>query len=197
MARGSDLGIALLVGGGGFLAYKIMSAKAGTTTTPTPTSNAQTAPVATASDPAPGRSPSDPRGIRNNNPGNIVFNSANNWVGQIGSDGTFVKFDNFNNGLRAAFILLRNYCLVNQLCTITKVIAKWAPAPVNNPAAYAATVASRTGIAVGATFDVNNSTQMIKIMRGIISVENGGANWYNYFSDAVMLAAYNASKPSY
>ena len=33
-----------------------------------------------------------PRGIRNNNPGNIEFNEANPWSGSAGHDGRFIKF---------------------------------------------------------------------------------------------------------
>lgn len=54
---------------------------------------------------------STPRGIRNNNPGNIDFNSRNNWQGQLGVEtgGRFAIFDTPENGIRALGKLLINY----------------------------------------------------------------------------------------
>ena len=50
-----------------------------------------------------------PRGIRNNNPLNI--RKGNNWKGERPNqtDKEFEEFESMQMGLRAAFILLRNY----------------------------------------------------------------------------------------
>ncbi|HGY2308601.1 TPA: structural protein, partial [Pseudomonas aeruginosa] len=46
-----------------------------------------------------------PRGIRNNNPGNIVWSARNNWQGQLPHDPQieprFCRFDTAHNGTRA------------------------------------------------------------------------------------------------
>jgi len=53
---------------------------------------------------------STPRGIRNQNPGNIDYNSRNDWQGQIGKEpgGRFAIFDTPENGIRALGKLLLN-----------------------------------------------------------------------------------------
>jgi hypothetical protein len=163
-----------------------------TSTTPT-TSTATTAPTpSVTAGVAPGRSASDPRPIRLNNPGDIVYSAANNWQGQIGSDGTFAIFDTAVNGMRAAFVLLGNYINSLGLNTISAISARWAPAPANNPATYAKTVAAYSGIAVNADLQTSNMANMIRLLRGIIGAEAGAA-YVNYFSDNDMQAAYHAA----
>ncbi len=187
MAKSNNAIMLALVGGGAYLAYKsgIFKGVAGTGTGATPTStgtiaatsssvsNANVAPAATDNGPAPNRSPSDPRGIRNNNPGNIVFNAANAWAGQVGSDGTFSKFDGMWSGIRAMIVLLRNYCKLYNLCTISQIAGRWAPAPANNPTTYANTISSVSGIGVNATLDLNDYATVARIVRGIAVAENG------------------------
>lgn len=156
-------------------------------------SNTAAGQAGTPSAPAPGRLPTDPRGIRNNNPGNIVYVSGNNWQGQLGSDGRFAKFDNAINGLRAAFMLLRTYCRNYGLCTIQGIATRWAPAPENNPTLYAKAVQAYAGINMAATLNIDDAATMIKVLRGMIAQENGAA-WFNYFSQNDMLQAFNAAK---
>ena len=50
-----------------------------------------------------------PRGIRNNNPLNLRV--GNNWKGEVSqpTDHTFEQFTEMKWGVRAAFIVLRNY----------------------------------------------------------------------------------------
>ena len=84
------------------------------------------------------------RGIRNNNPGNIRFNVANRWNGQIGPDGDgYIIFDTMKNGVRALTKILRTYR--NQGClSIHDTIARWAPPQDNNDTlAYIKDVAKR------------------------------------------------------
>lgn len=87
-----------------------------------------------------------PRGIRNNNPLNIEFNPANNWQGQIGTDGRFAIFDTPFNGIRAAARLLRNYDMKYGLNTVRGIVSRWAPPVENNTTAYVSSVAKRTGL---------------------------------------------------
>lgn len=74
-----------------------------------------------------------PVGVRNNNPLNIKFNRANNWVGQVGAseDGIFVKFVSSIYGFRAAMKVLNSYRR-RGVVTLEDVIAEWAP-PHENP----------------------------------------------------------------
>ena len=48
-----------------------------------------------------------PRGIRNNNPGNIV--AGDKWLGRTGTDGRFVKFKSAEYGLRAIGRVINTY----------------------------------------------------------------------------------------
>lgn len=66
-----------------------------------------------------------PRGIRNNNPGNIIWNSVNNWTGQTGRDsGGFAIFDLPLHGLRAMNKLLNTYANTGRN-TAKKIIESW------------------------------------------------------------------------
>lgn len=70
-----------------------------------------------------------PRGIRNNNPGNIVWSARNNWQGQLPHDPQieprFCRFDTAHNGTRALAKLLLNYRKVYGLRTVESLIARW------------------------------------------------------------------------
>ena len=70
------------------------------------------------------------RGIRNNNPLNIV-RSRSQWVGKISysmsSDSVFEQFTSIDYGVRAALILLKNYITKNKLASVRSIITKWCP----------------------------------------------------------------------
>lgn len=79
-----------------------------------------------------------PRGIRNNNPGNLKISSSP-WRGKIpperNTDGTFEQFQNYAYGLRAMIKLLLNY-MGDGKTTIRQIIRKYAPSTDNNTEAY-------------------------------------------------------------
>lgn len=86
-----------------------------------------------------------PRGIINNNPANIRRGSA--WKGLVPfllnpqnkqrvCDKSFCQFVNVEFGIRALIILLRTYCYKYKLCTIEKIIHRFAPISENNTYAY-------------------------------------------------------------
>lgn len=113
-------------------------------------------------------------GLRNNNPGNIRYNPANQWQGQIGQDSNgFVIFDTAENGIRAAARLLKNYQNKNGLRTITEIVSKWAPSTENDTAAYIAAVSEKTNIAMDADINLNDPATLTRIINAIISHENG------------------------
>lgn len=76
-----------------------------------------------------------PRGIRNNNPLNI--RKGNNWQGErpTQTDPSFEEFQSLEMGIRAAFIIIRNY-MKRRINTPRKIIETWAPRSENNTAAY-------------------------------------------------------------
>lgn len=134
-----------------------------------------------------------PRGIRNNNAGNIRYTpsgSTGGWRGAIpmdkASDKSYMQFDTAQNGLRAMGKLLWNYQLNSGRNTIHEVISKWAPSTENNTPAYVEKVANDLGVGIHDEIDVRSS--LVPLMKAIIWHENGYA-WRNYYSDAEIQSA--------
>lgn len=76
------------------------------------------------------------RGIRNNNPFNIV-RSDNHWLGKLTSTDTrFEQFINIRYGIRAGCILLRNYIEIHHLTDVASIISRFAPAIENQTDKY-------------------------------------------------------------
>lgn len=71
-----------------------------------------------------------PRGIRNNNPGNIKFKEGNNWKGKVPFDKntdenkTFEQFTEYKWGVRAMILLLIIY-MRNGYDTLDKIIRRY------------------------------------------------------------------------
>ncbi len=88
------------------------------------------------------------RGLRNNNPLNIIKNKNQIWLGQtnLGGDTKFCQFSSMQFGLRAALKLLRTYYTKHDCTTISRIIQRWAPETENNVMAYIRTVSRLTGI---------------------------------------------------
>lgn len=114
-----------------------------------------------------------PRGLRNNNPGNIRRNS-DVFQGEVNPsrDKDFKQFKTMAHGYRAVFKILSNYYRNYKLDTIRKMIGRWAPENENNTAAYVSLVSSYAGIGPDdlISFDLE---QMIRIVAGMSKVENG------------------------
>ena len=72
-----------------------------------------------------------PRGIRNNNPGNIRNSDATDWKGEVPAtakrDNTFEEFTDMAHGYRALIKLLQNYRHKHRCQTIADFISRWAP----------------------------------------------------------------------
>jgi TP901 family phage tail tape measure protein len=113
-----------------------------------------------------------PRGIRNNNPGNIEAGSFTARMGAIGSDGRFAIFDNIQKGLAALATLLRSYAR-RGINTIGSIISRFAPPGENNTGSYISSVAKRLGIGTNSVLNLADPTQLSKLMDSIIRVENG------------------------
>lgn len=116
-----------------------------------------------------------PRGIRNNNPGNIEMNKANDWTGKVAADkntdGRFEQFTDYKYGVRALIILINNY-IKSGRNTITKIFAAYAPPNENNTKNYISFVAKR--INKGADEVLVSSKSVIKeLAQAIAKMENG------------------------
>lgn len=182
-----------LVGTGGLLAWAALHP--GMTYT-VPGLPALTIPDLSGAAPAPAATPATaptvpagaPRGIRDNNPTNILAGLIP-WIGQVGTDGAYIIFSSPLYGLRAAFRDLGNTHLLHGIDTVVQIANRWAPAPANDPVSYAANVASGSGLSPSAALDFNSEDQMTRLVRGMIGAENGGS-WINYYSPDLMHQAW-------
>ena len=112
-----------------------------------------------------------PRGIRNNNPGNIRH--GNDWKGlaEEQPDPAFCTFVSPEYGLRAIVVILRNYDRKHGLRTVREFINRWAPPNENDTTGYAEHVARRLGVPVDEEIDVND--YMTGLVKAIVLHENG------------------------
>ncbi|EHL2774370.1 structural protein [Salmonella enterica subsp. enterica serovar Hvittingfoss] len=116
-----------------------------------------------------------PRGIRNNNPGNIRW--GDDWKGLVPrsqrTDKDFCQFITPEYGIRAMIVILRNYQRKHGLNTITGIINRWAPTNENNTQAYIDSVAKTTGVTPDQFVHTDDSRFMMKLLQAIIRHENG------------------------
>lgn len=129
------------------------------------------------------------RGIRNNNPGNIV-KSNTPWVGKVphseNTDSRFEQFISIEYGLRA---LMKNVVTwVNRgENTIEKLITKWAPAFENNTWGYIQKVSKEVGVSAKEVLKLDKN-QMIALAKAITKVEN--APDHKYIAENAYYEAY-------
>ena len=76
-------------------------------------------------------------------------------------------------GIRAGFIILRNYINKYKRNTISKIIAAWAPSIENNTTKYIETVAEISGIGKDDIIQFEEREKMTKIVSAMIRVECG------------------------
>ena len=128
-----------------------------------------------------------PRGVRNNNPGNIDYNPRNAWQGQLGLEvgvpsPRFARFDTPENGIRALGRLLINYRGKDGMPgvggpgidTVRETITRWAPGNENNTEAYIAAVARRLGVSANDVIDVRKPATLGVMVSSIIAHECAG-----------------------
>lgn len=113
------------------------------------------------------------RGIRNNNPGNIV-RTTERWQGMSADqsgDSRFVVFDSPVYGIRALARVLRKYNAAG-LNTVQAIINRWAPPVENDTSAYARAVATALGVTPTQPLTLTDSV-MGGLIAAIIKHENG------------------------
>lgn len=116
-----------------------------------------------------------PRGLRNNNPGNIRNSDKIDWTGEVSlkKDNDFEEFEDIEHGYRAMFILVRNYILKHGLNTIRGIISRYAPAHENHTENYIDIVSNRSGIGADDVISADNREIMIRVIAAMSYVENG------------------------
>jgi hypothetical protein len=115
-----------------------------------------------------------PRGIRNNNPGNIRYNGIE-WKGLADppSDGSFGIFTAPRYGIRALATILRTYKRKYSICSVSGIINRFAPSTENDTAAYIRSVCSVLGCSADALLDTESEAVLLPLVKAIIRHENG------------------------
>jgi len=119
----------------------------------------------------------EPRGLRNNNPLNIVRGGAQ-WEGlkKGMTDSRFCEFEKPEYGWRAAFVLLtRTYYRKYRLYTIRKIIERWAPPNENHTEEYINAVAEAMHYDPDKPLGIPSSTpfRWMALALAMAYVENG------------------------
>lgn len=113
------------------------------------------------------------RGIRNNNPGNLV-KTSDAWKGKVphtqNTDSRFEQFIAPEWGIRAMLIDIRGDITKKGQNTIRKLITSYAPAFENDTAAYIAAVSKATGKSADSVLTTND---YLPLLKAIIKHENG------------------------
>lgn len=131
----------------------------------------------------------EPRGVRNNNPGNIR-QSGTPWVGQApGNDPAYVTFATPEAGIRAMGKNLLTYQDTYGLNTISSIVSRWAPASENDTASYIRTVSKAMGVKPDSALNLRDPDTMGKLIGAMIRVENGKQP----YTDAQLQAGINAA----
>ena len=125
-----------------------------------------------------------PRGIRNNNPGNID-RGRDRWKGMSADqsgDSRFIVFDEPEWGIRAMVRVLRSYRDRHGLRTIRGIIDRWAPPKENNTEIYIRFVSDKLGVAPEDEIDIDDLDTLETLLRAIIWKECGkqddGSEWF-------------------
>lgn len=139
-----------------------------------------------------------PRGIRNNNPGNIELGAPWQGLSKTQTDGRFAQFETPAFGIRAIARVLITYQDKRQardgspIDTVREIIERWAPASENNVDAYVASVRRAMfgdpNLPVR-YLDVHKYHIMKPLVEAIIRHENGPGplkNANTWYDDAVI-----------
>ncbi|MDO4165552.1 MAG: structural protein P5 [Bacteroides sp.] len=118
-----------------------------------------------------------PRGIRNNNPGNIRNSDKTDWQGEVDAsqknDKSFEEFEDMPHGYRALIKLLQNYRKKWGCITIADFIKRWAPPTENNTSSYINSVCKDLQVPSTYVPDIEDRETMCAMAAAISYVENG------------------------
>lgn len=110
-----------------------------------------------------------PRGIRNNNPGNIIQSKVQ-FGGEVpGKDSKFRTFESPEAGIKAMGTLIDRY----KRDTVEGIVSKWAPPNENNTQAYIKKVAQNLGVSPTQKLNLENPMVKAALVYEIIRHENG------------------------
>ena len=145
-----------------------------------------------------------PRGIRNNNPGNVE-RGGDRWLGMSAdqsSDPRFLVFDTPEAGIRCLMRILINYQERHGIKTMREAINRWAPPVENNSSAYVQHVSRLTGFDPDEPLDFLDREINVALTRAIVRHEcgeptvYGRKEWYgaDAFERAAVMAGFEPTK---
>lgn len=120
-----------------------------------------------------GQSSRSPRGIRNNNPGNLNFVGQAGATKEAGENGRFAVFGSMTDGIAALYKQIQLY-FKRGTDTISEIVNKYAPASDNNNVmAYINSLVKATGKGAHESLANSDMSTIFRLLKGIISHENG------------------------
>ncbi|WP_313319574.1 structural protein P5 [Stenotrophomonas sp.] len=124
----------------------------------------------------------EPRGVRNNNPGNldrgaIVWRGEDRSAAALASEKRFCVFETPQAGFRALARTLLTYQNKHGLRTVREMINRWAPPVENNTEAYIAQVAREVGVGSREIVSLSKQVPLQRMVTAIARHENGGLFW--------------------
>ena len=130
-----------------------------------------------------------PRGVRNNNPGNIVLSDIP-WLGKVaGDDNRFETFESAEAGLRALSLNLLNYARKHDLSSVKDIISRFAPSTENDTGSYIRSVANHLGVDPNARLNLEDPGILAQLSEAVVAHENG---MNPYKTDQYLAAATSA-----
>jgi hypothetical protein len=114
-----------------------------------------------------------PRGIRNNNPGNLNFVGQAGASKERGENGRFAVFGSMTDGVAALYKQIQLY-FKRGTDTISEIVNKYAPeSDNNNVMAYINSLVKSTGKGANESLSSADMSTIFNLLKGIISHENG------------------------
>ncbi|HHH4158356.1 TPA: hypothetical protein ACPZHF_003343 [Enterobacter cloacae subsp. cloacae] len=114
-----------------------------------------------------------PRGVRNNNPGNLNFAGQAGATKESGDGGRFAVFESMQHGIAALYKQLQLY-FKRGINTLTSIVNTYAPdSDNNNVSAYISALTKATGKGADEVLDSGDTATIARLMKGIVDHENG------------------------
>lgn len=131
-----------------------------------------------------------PRGVRNNNPGNIR-RTADPWQGLAPdqTDEVFFVFAQAKWGIRALARILITYQDKHGCRTVRDIVSRWAPATENDTRSYIAAVADACAVDPDQGIDVHRHADAKALVEAIIAHECANYGYPASVIDAGMVLA--------
>ncbi|UOG71912.1 lytic transglycosylase [Serratia marcescens] len=122
----------------------------------------------------------EPRGIRNNNPGNLNYVGQNGATLEEHATPRFARFNSAFEGFAALGKQIKAYyngtskaAGYQKLQSVEDIISRFAPASENNTQAYINKLSKMLGVGRGDSLNIQDPKVLATLMNGITQIENG------------------------